>query len=84
MCLYAKDACNCAICAGLFWDDGNSEISIMATYYGADDWFSFANGDIDEPEGEDISEGWLGRNIDAEYDDDLTGAVGDQFNVWRF
>jgi hypothetical protein len=56
----------------------------MATYYGADDFFSFAEGNIEEPEGTDISDGWFALNLGAEYDDDLTGVTGDQFNVWRF
>ena len=56
----------------------------MATYYRADDFFSFAEGNIEEPDGTDISDGWFAINLGAEYDDDLTGATGDQFNVWRF
>jgi hypothetical protein len=26
LCLLAKEACNCAICAGLYWDDDEDEV----------------------------------------------------------
>lgn len=37
VCLYAKDACNCTICSGLYIDS-DSAISVKAVYYAADDF----------------------------------------------
>ena len=46
-------------------------------YYAADDFFSWAHGDISEPTGNDISDGWFAVNVGGDYSDDLTAAVGD-------
>lgn len=38
ICLYAKEACNCAVCSGLYYDDDETEILAIASYYVADDF----------------------------------------------
>ncbi len=75
--MYSKSACNCTICAGLHWDSTNDLPSPYALYYAADDFFSWAHGDISEPTGNDISDGWFAVNVGGDYSDDLTAAVGD-------
>ncbi len=41
-------------------------------------------GNIDEPTGYDLSDYWFAINTGGLYDDDLTAAEGDGYNVWRF
>lgn len=91
ICLVAKTACNCCVCAGLTYTD-NDEIVVDARYYDADDFEDFVDGNILETalNAVDISDEWIAVNIDADYEDtqgknvDITGAVGDGYHVWRF
>ena len=91
ICLVAKEACNCCICAGLTYTD-DDEIVVDARYYNADDFEDFVDGNVLEASlnAIDLSEDWIAVNIDADYKDsegknvDITGAVGDGFHVWRF
>ena len=64
VCLYAKDACNCTICAGFYYSYEDSGVLAKAVYYHADDFSQWANGDIAEPNGVDISANWFSQNID--------------------
>ena len=90
ICLNAKDACNCTICAGLVYNDSD-EIVVEARYYAnADDFEDFVDGNIDEPDYTDISDQWFAVQLDGDYVDssgdsvDLTAALGDGYQVWRW
>ncbi len=86
MCLYSKKNCDCTICAGVYYDDTQKQVLSKALYFKADDFFSFAQQNIDEPKSTAINMkyGWFVRNLDAEYQTTLLSAAGSQYNIWRF
>lgn len=66
MCLYSKKNCDCTICAGVYWDDTQTQVLSKALYFKADDFFSFAQKNIDEPKSTaiNIKKGWFVKNLD--------------------
>lgn len=84
VCFVAKEACNCAICQGLYYNSTLVEILPKGRYYEADEFYQWYLGNINEPEGWDIETDYFANNIDGDYEEDLTGEVDEGYEVWRF
>ena len=96
ICLIAKAACNCAICAGVksVWSSFTNPQTITPTtiayYYNADQFTSFVNGNTKEPDGTngntkvDLSSKWFMRVNGGDFTKNVTGSIGDGYTMYSF
>lgn len=93
ICLMSEEACNCAICLGIYYDTEEEKLMPTGRYFDYNNFLQFYQGNIEEPRSETIplwddglENKYWAKNINSEWldDDPLVGTVGESYEIWRF